>query len=44
MTSAASRESVRRVDRPVSPERVAFRRREQTHRLRAFVTGSRRVA
>jgi hypothetical protein len=34
MTPAASRESVRR----------AFRRREQTHRLRAFVTGSRRVA
>jgi poly-beta-1,6-N-acetyl-D-glucosamine synthase len=30
----------RRVDRPVSPELVAFRRREQMQRLRAFVTGA----
>ena len=35
---------LRRVSRPVSPELVAFRRREQMQRLRAFFTGSRRVA
>jgi hypothetical protein len=29
---------VRRVERPVSPELVAFRRREQMHRLKKFLT------
>jgi hypothetical protein len=31
---------VRRVERPVSPELVAFYRREQMHRLRRFFSGS----
>jgi biofilm PGA synthesis N-glycosyltransferase PgaC len=32
---------VRRIERPVSAELVAFRRREQMHRLRKFLTGGR---
>ena len=31
--------SVRRAERPISPELVAFRRREQMQRLRKFLTG-----
>lgn len=32
---------IRRMERPVSTELVAFRRREQMHRLKRFLTGSR---
>jgi len=31
---------VRRVERPVSPELIEFRRREQMRRLRKFLTGN----
>jgi glycosyltransferase involved in cell wall biosynthesis len=30
---------IRRIERPISPELVSFRRREQMHRLRKFLTG-----
>jgi len=35
---------MRRVERPVSPELVAFYRREQMHRLKMFFTGNRKPA